>query len=77
LILIPLHAKGFHLVTGQRPAAEPQGEQGPRPALDLDTLPEPKPTAHFFLSFLSFLPRKISAVSLDTMQRNKSQPRLV
>jgi len=44
LILIPLHAKGFHLVTGQRPAAAPQGEQGPRPALDRDTLPKPLAT---------------------------------
>ena len=40
MILSPLHAKGFHLVTGQRPAAEPEGEQGPRPALDRDTLPK-------------------------------------
>ena len=27
-----------------RPAAEPQGEQGPRPALDRDTLPKPLAT---------------------------------
>ena len=40
MILSPLHAKGSHLVTGQRPAAEPEGEQGPRPALDRDTLPK-------------------------------------
>jgi len=38
LILIPLHGEGLPL---DRP--EPQGEQSPRTALDLDPLAEPEP----------------------------------